>query len=75
MKIQIGKNGVTEGVLEHIKKASRNTEHIKIKFLPSYAKGNDVEQAAETISNYLEPLYEATYVVIGNTAEFQVQRS
>lgn len=67
MKVQIGKNGVTDGVLEHIKNAAKTHDQVTVNFLQSFTASNDVDEAAETIQAYLDPIYDVTTETRGHT--------
>ncbi len=48
--INIGKNGITESVLEEIKKQLKANRLLKIKMLKTSAEGEDIKQSAEKLA-------------------------
>lgn len=73
MKIQIGKNGLTDGVLEHIKNACNTHDEITVNYLQSFTAANDVEDATHTITAYLDPLHDVEAEIRGNTATLHIK--
>ncbi len=48
--VRIGKAGITETVLEEIRKQVKKRKIIKVKFLPGHATGKDKKQFAKEIA-------------------------
>ena len=49
--VQIGKNGLTDGILGEINKQLQKKKSVKIKFLNSYIKGKDKKQEAQKLAD------------------------
>ncbi len=49
--VRIGKAGITETVLEEIRKQVRKRKIIKVKFLPEHAKGKDKKAFAGELAS------------------------
>ena len=73
MKVQIGKNGLTDGVLEHIKNACNTHEEITVNYLQSFTAANNIDEATKTIIAYLDPLHDVDAETRGNTATLHIQ--
>ncbi len=70
VKIQIGKKGISQGMLENIVKSFKNTDLIKINILRSYSREKEkIRKDAEEICKELEKATNKkyTYKVIGFT--------
>lgn len=48
--VRIGKAGITESVIEEIKKQVKKRKIIKVKFLPAHAKGKNKQEFAEELA-------------------------
>ena len=48
--VRIGKAGITESVIEEIKKQIEKRKIIKVKFLPAHAKGKNKKEFAEELA-------------------------
>lgn len=70
--IQIGKSGVSQGLLDHVKKACRTNDTIELNFLQSYTASENVETGVNKVKAYLEPLYEVEASIRGHTATLTV---
>lgn len=49
--LNIGKNGITESVIEEIKKQVKAYRLVKIKMLKTTPEGEDIKQAAEKLAD------------------------
>ena len=66
IKFQIGKNGVTNGVIESLGLVFKNRKHVRISVLKSGTRDREkTKQMAEEISNKLGGSYR--YKIIGFT--------
>ena len=64
--VQIGKNGVTEGLLQHIKGLLQEHGAVKCNLLKSYADTVNIEETAEAFTKVYDDIeVESTYR--GNT--------
>lgn len=54
--VQIGKNGITKGLLTHIKTLLHEHGEVKCKLLKSYADTVDIEETAEAFSKVYEDI-------------------
>lgn len=70
--VQIGKNGVSDGLLDHIKDMGRSHDTIKLVFLQGFRASHSVDDAVETITAYLDPLYETETSRRGHTVTLAV---
>ncbi len=49
--LRVGKNGITEGLLEEIRSQLQRTDPLTIRLLPSFCEGNDRKAAAQDIAS------------------------
>jgi len=61
--VRIGKNGITDNLIEEIKKIIKLRKLVKVKFLPSFSDEQDRHEAAKEIAEKTESLL---VQVIGN---------
>lgn len=50
VKVQTGKNGINEGLVEEIKKHLKAKKTVKVKFLKAFIKGKDRKKVAEELN-------------------------
>jgi len=69
LKFQIGKSGLTQGVLEALRKGSENYKSIRISVLKSSGRDrNSIKELADSLISGLNyEKYSYTYKVIGFT--------
>lgn len=66
VKFQIGKNGITEGVIESLNKAFRTRKSVRISILQSFGRNRDKKkEIAEELSEKLEGNFK--YTIVGFT--------
>jgi len=70
--IQVGKNGVSEGLLDHLRTMCHSHDEITITFLQSFRRSNHVDPAIQQITAYLDPLYDVTTERRGHTVTLTV---
>lgn len=70
--VQVGKNGVSQGFLEHLDDACDAHDEVTISFLDSYRRSNNVDDGVERIHAYLDPLHDLTVERRGHTATLHV---
>jgi RNA-binding protein len=48
--VRIGKNGITDAMVDHIKRMLLKRHLVKVKFLQSFMEENDIKEVASTLS-------------------------
>lgn len=54
--VRIGKSGITDGIINEIKRHLRQKKIVKVKFLPAFMKNNDKKLVAQEIAGKCEAI-------------------
>lgn len=70
--VQVGKNGLSDGLLDHVKDACDSHDEVKLDFLQSYTGSRSIDDAVRRVVAYLDPLYDVRVERRGHTATLHV---